>query len=295
MPYPVPTPEQMTRTAQLLAQLSPAELEQLTARAGELGRNIMQLTPDELAEWIDQLGTGAPQQAAAEAGPADWTDLEEFLDDTLQLSYKGSHYRLQAADIDTGLECQLLLGVGARLRAGGNVSTKQRERLEDSEETELFVRLLGGQQWTTEPLETACPECDAPAGVECVADDTELDADAGGLAPDRDQPHPARGVRNPYYKPEHDVWKQLHDEGRSWAFVQHIGTTAIFWAAFGTDAALEFYQSGGRPKAHPAPAPKLPTDHRQASTAGNKTQKRASGNSSPRKPRARKAPGGKQS
>ena len=295
MPYPVPTPEQQAHTARLLAQLSPAELEQLTTRAGELGRNIMQLAPEELGDWLDQLGTTTPQQAVAAAEPADWTDLEDFLDDTLQLSYKGSLYRLQAADIDTGLECQLLLGVGARLRAGGSVSAKQRERLEDAEETELFVRLLGGQQWLTAPLDVACPVCDVGPGVACVADDTELDADSDDQAPDREQPHDGRGRPNPHYRPENDVWKQLHDEGRSWAFVQHIGTTAIFWAAFGRDAALEFYQAGGRSPKAPSPAPKAPQDHLQASTEASSTPKRASGSSSPRKRPARKAPGGKRS
>jgi hypothetical protein len=126
--------------------------------------------------------------------------------------------------------------------------------------------------------------------VDCIdgADDDETE----------DQPpHDGRGTRDPHYRPEHDVWQQLHQDGRTWAFVQHIGTTAIFWAALGTEAALDFYRSGGRaPKAPPAmPAPNLPTDHRPASTEANKTPRRASGSSSPRKRPAKKAPGGKPS
>lgn len=283
--HPVPTPEQMLRTTELMAQLSPDELVELTDRMRKAGRNLANITPDEVAEWIDAIGPALA--AAAQPEPAssteDWSELEEFLDDTLLLRYQGSEYRLQAADIDTGLECQLLLGVGARLRAGGKVSQRQRDQLEDAEETELFIRLLGGQQWLTEPHEVTCPTCEAAPGDNCTDQDPLPAAHAG------------RGVPDPRYRPDRDVWAQLQAERRSWAFVQHVGTTAIFWAAFGTEAAYEFWKSGGRPKAAPAapPAPKAPQDRKAPATT---TPARASGSSTPRKPRAaRKGTGGRKS
>lgn len=282
----MPTPEQMLRTSQLMAELSPAELEQLTARMRDAGRHLANVTPDEVAEWIDQIGpaiAAQQQEAAQPASTDDWSELEEFLDDTLLLRYQGSEYRLQAADIDTGLECQLLLGVGARLRAGGKVSQRQRDQLEDAEETELFIRLLGGQQWLTEPHEVTCPTCEAAPGDNCTDQDPLPAAHAG------------RGVQDPRYRPDRDVWAQLQAERRSWAFVQHVGTTAIFWAAFGTDAAYEFWKSGGRPKAPAATpaAPKVPQDRKAPATT---TPARASGSSTPRKPRAaRKGTGGRKS
>lgn len=291
MPNPAgySTPDEYAQLLQVLQQLTPEERAQLDVRMAAAGRNLTNITPDELAEWADQEAPAAyAQQPEAEVLAEDWSDLEEFLDDTLQLRYKGSQYRLQAADIDTGLECQLLLGVGARLRAGGKPTARQRDRLDDTEETELFIRLLGGQQWKVEPLEQTCLVCNAPAGVACHLEDSDE-----GL----DEPHDGRGVPDPHYDPHRDVWKQLHDEGRSWAFVQHVGTTAIFWAAFGTVAALEFWKSGGRPKANPAPAapaPKVPQD-RKVSTAATTTRKPAYGNGSPRKRSAKKATPGPKS
>lgn len=287
--HPVPTPEQMLRTTELMAQLSPDELAELTDRMRHAGRNLANVTPDEVAEWIDAMGPAIA--AAAQPEPAssteDWSELEEFLDDTLLLRYQGSEYRLQAADIDTGLECQLLLGVGARLRAGGKVSQRQRDQLEDAEETELFIRLLGGQQWLTEPLEQVCPVCAMLPGEPCVS--------GNGEGEELEELHKSRGVPDPRYRPDRDVWAQLQAERRSWAFVQHVGTTAIFWAAFGSEAAYEFWKSGGRPKA-PAPlppAPKVPQDRKAPATT---TPARASGSSTPRKPRAaRKGTGGRKS
>lgn len=283
---------------ELLAQLTPAELEQLAARCAETGRNLLTLDSEELAEWIDQ---AAPAIAAAPVSgdvlDDDWSDLEEFLDDTLQLRYQGREYRLRAADIDTGLECQMLLGVGTRLKAGRMPTRRERDRLEDAEETELFVRLLGGRQWLVEPLEVVCEVCDAEPGAECVDLEEELDADDDGDRSPAAGPHDGRGEPDPYYRPDRDLWKRLHDEGRSWAFVQHVGTTAIIWAAFGTPAALEYWKSGGRPpKAAPAapPAPKQPAD-RKRSTAATTTRKPASGSGSPRKPRARKGTSGRPS
>lgn len=286
----MPNPNAQPASLEMLAQLSPHETRQLLDRCQAIGRNFTSLTPDEIAEWLDQEAPTAPEPEV-DVLAEDWSDLEEFLDDTLQLSYKGSQYRLQAADIDTGLECQMLLGVGARLRAGGKPTARQRDRLEDAEETELFIRLLGGQQWTVEPIEATCPECGSPAGQLCTGvDETTAIVELA-------EPHPGRGTPDPHYDPDRDVWKQLHDERRSWAFVQHVGTTAIFWAAFGTVAALEFWKSGGRPKANPAPAapePKAPQD-RKASTTASKTQKQASTSSTPRKRPAKRATPGPRS
>lgn len=266
----------------------------------------MPLSPDEVWATLDDAAraavlSSARDRAQAVAAPAvtaapepipepvvegpvvddagGWNELEDFLDDTLQLSYKGSHYTLQAADIDTGLECQMLLGVGVKLRRGGTVSQKQAEQLDDAEETDLFIRLLGGRQWLTAPVFTDCPLCGAAAGDPCQNDN----------GTDSDDYHAERGDRNPRYRAEADVWAQLKAEGRSWAFVQHVGTTAIFWAAFGPAEALEFWKSGGRPKAPQPPAPRQPQDHK---ATANTTRKRSSGSSTTKKPRAaRKATG----
>lgn len=285
-------PSDLARVVGLLDQLSDTERQQLSDRMRATGRDMFTITPDELAEWIDQLGPVIAGRAAAQqtGGPEDWAELAEFLDDTLPLSYQGSKYRLQAADIDTGLECQMLLGVGIRLSAGGKVSRRQRDQLDDAEETELFIRLLGGRQWLTEPLDETCPVCGVPDGTNCV-DAEGFDAEGDVL----DHPHDGRGTRDPRYRSDHDVWKQLHDEGRSWAFVQHIGTTAIFWAALGTEAALEYWKAGGRPKAAPTPppAPRQPQDRKVSATT---TPKPGSGSSTTRKQASsRKGTGGRKS
>lgn len=252
-PHAVATEQQRLEAVQMIAQLAPEELQALTQRLVETGRSLATVTPDELEEWLEAAASRPAPATEPASDAGDWSELEEFLDDTLMLRYQGAEYRLQAADIDTGLECQLLLGVGARLRANRQPSEHQRDRLEDADETELFIRLLGGQ-------------------------------------PQLEDGHP-----NPRYSVHTDVWKQLHDEGRSWAFVQHVGTTAIFWAAFGTDAALEFWKSGGRrPKAAPQPpAPKLPQDRKAPATT---TPALASGSStSPKRRAARKGTPGQKS
>jgi hypothetical protein len=195
----------------------------------------------------------------------DYAELDSFLEDFLRVSFKGVHYDIPAADVQTGLLCQRLMGAGARARAGRQATQAQQEQLDDAEETELFIDLLGGRQtMRVTPLSVACPECGALPNKKCTeeADGEELEQ----------VPHRRRGeVPHPRYDPAHDVWQQLQDEDRSWPFVQHIGTTAIFWAAFGEEMALEFWRSGGRPKAPPAPEPNRAERRARKGTA-NKTR-----------------------
>lgn len=207
------------------------------------------LSPEEQAAALAAATRAAERDAPTLEGPVDdgaeWTALDEFLDDTLLLSYRGSHYRLPSADIETGLLCQQY------------VSGRDNVTLDDDEEQNLFLRLLGGQQWLVKPVPAhpAEPDEDNP-------DELTL-----AMVPE------VPGIRNPRYDPELDVWKQLHDEGRSWAFVKHMGSTAIMWAALGTDFALDYWQTGGRrPKAEPTPpAKKMPQDRRRKGT-GSKTR-----------------------
>jgi hypothetical protein len=235
------------------------------------------MTPAEQGEKLAALlGGPVPVEASSNgAAPPDeviegevveddgYAELGEFLDDRLRLSVKRVHYDLPAADIDTGLYCQTLMGVSA----GRTPSAKVKQRLDDAEEADLFQRLLGGQQWLVEPEEPN-------------QDDPRAELDPG---------HP--GVPNPRYDPRTDIWARLKAEGHSWPFVQHMGTTAMIWAAMGKEIALEFWKSGGvGPK---AAGPKQPQD-RLPGTATT-TKKPATGTSGPRKRATRKATGRKTS
>jgi len=88
------------------------------------------------------------------------------------------------------------------------------------------------------------------------------------------------------------TWAQVMDpaNGLNWPAVQHMGTTALIWAAFDKESALEFWKSGGRPKAAPAPAVKVPQDRKSPRTTAKRTQKRASGTSSRPAKKAASAP-----
>lgn len=199
-----------------------------------------------LAALTEVPPTPAEPPAAAEApeeapgDPSDYAELGDFLDDTLRLSYQGQHYDLPAADITTGLECQLVLGVAISGRMLKSLTQTQKDRLDDADERELFQRLLGGQQWLTEPT-----------------DDTP-------------------GVPNPRYDPTRDIWQRLTDEGRSWTFVQHMGATAMYWAAVSRQFALEYWLSGGtaRPKAPTSPSPRPPQDRRPRTTTPTSGRKK---------------------
>lgn len=94
-----------------------------------------------------------------------------------------------------------------------------------------------------------------------------------------------------------DIWQRLRDEGRPWKLVQHMGTTAMFWAGASRELALEFWKEGGRPKEAPAPAPRAPQDHLPARKGtATATRKRASSTgTTPKKPTARKGTAGRTS
>lgn len=96
------------------------------------------------------------------------------------------------------------------------------------------------------------------------------------------------GDPDPRYDPDHDVWLQLKESGASWPLVQHFGTTAVYWAAIGRPFALDFFRSGGRPKAQAAP-PRQPADRKTKKKAtASGTQSPASGTSTTRTSRARR-------
>ena len=259
---------------ELWLSLTDEERGKLLAAAGQLAATApppVQLVPD----------PGPRLAAVPDPGPAeledDYADLDSLDEDYLRVSFQGTHYDIPACDIETGLLCQRLMGAGARARSGRAPSKAQQDQLDDAEETELFIDLLGGRQYrTVDPWTRTCPMCAAKPGVACdLADDLADDLAEG-------ESHYLRGqVSNPFYDPERDLWARVKAEGRSWPFVQHLGTTAIFWAAFGAETALEFWKSGGRPKPQPAPTPRAPQDHKPKARKGTATttRKRGSGTS----------------
>lgn len=260
--------------------LSPIE------KAAQLSTVITQ----QVAPVLARDAVGAPPAPAPALAPTPeledgYTELGEFLDDVLRLSYQGQHYDLQACDIETGMECQLLLGVAVSGKLARDLTVQQRQRLDDAEERDLFERLLGGVRWLREPLEVDCPRCAQPAGKSCVLlEGDDLEAwEADELA------HDGRGEPHPSYDPAHDVWHRLLEERRSWAFVQHVGTTAMYWAAISKQFALEFWLSGGRsgPKEVTSPPPAQPQDRRPP-----KPRKRASTRTTGRKKAATRATSG---
>lgn len=204
------------------------------------------LTPDEKAAAIAAATKPAPDRVERDTptrddpdDPDEWAELDAFVDDTLQLSYRGEHYVIPAPDIDTGLLCQqYLAGRGAHV-------------LDDQEEANLYKRLLGGMEWLVEPV----------AGVPDDEDDPDTLVRGG-----------RPGKPNPRYDPELDVWNRLRAEGKSWPFVQHMGSTAIFWAGMGPEVALAYWRNGGRPPKAEPPAPKAPQDRKPRKGTATKTR-----------------------
>ena len=71
-------------------------------------------------------------------------DLDDFLDSSLKLPYKGKVYEIPSPDADTGLWCQNLFSVFTTAASGGQVSDKfaDRLKLDDDEELTLYQRVL---------------------------------------------------------------------------------------------------------------------------------------------------------
>lgn len=73
-------------------------------------------------------------------------DLDEFFDSTLKLPIRGKTYVIESPDAKTGLWCQRILAVAAKVKGGdGEVSEEEAAglKLDDDEERGLFQRLMG--------------------------------------------------------------------------------------------------------------------------------------------------------
>lgn len=72
-------------------------------------------------------------------------ELDEFFDDTLELPIRGKIYKIPSPDGETGLWCQRVFEVGARVESGQKVPASQSAKLQlnDNDERELYDRVLG--------------------------------------------------------------------------------------------------------------------------------------------------------
>ena len=124
-------------------------------------------------------------------------DLEEFFDPTLRLPIRGKTYVIQSPDATTGLWCQRILEVAAKVKDGKDVDDKtaQTLQLDDDEERTLYERLMGDTY--QEMLEDNIPwEYLKHAGTTALlwaagnVETAETFWRSGGASPEAERPKP---------------------------------------------------------------------------------------------------------
>jgi hypothetical protein len=70
-------------------------------------------------------------------------DLDSFFDDSLALPIRGKVYRIPPADPMLGLLCSRLILAGDQAANGQRIDASTKAVLDDAEETDLYMRLLG--------------------------------------------------------------------------------------------------------------------------------------------------------